>query len=151
MDLLGLVKHCEMVETCTNPQISKLMSFWNFLSGFAIFNAVCDMFSSKPKRTYAPSQQLYYDYDHEDCLELGSDESDIDVLQNRVDELQLRLDDTDVMSDHYDELQDRIDELQDRIDCLEEWEDIQDELDDLRDELDDLEFDRDLYDDHDEW
>lgn len=127
------------------------MSFWNFLDGFALFNAVCDMFSSKPKRTYAPSQQPYHGYDHVDYLGLCADESDIDSLQNRVDELQLLLDDTDEMSDHYDEQQDRIDELQDRIDCLEEWEDMQDELDDLRDELDDLEFDRDLYDDHDEW
>ena len=127
------------------------MSFWNFLGGFALFNAVCDMFSSKPKRTYVPPQQLYLDYGHEDYLDLGMDESNIDALQNRVDELQLRLDDTDVMSDHYDELQDRIDELQDRVDCLEEWEDIQDELYDLRDELDDLEFDRDIYDDQDNW
>lgn len=127
-----------------------LMGLWNFLGGFFLFNAVCDMFSSKPKRTYAPPQH-YYDCDHEDYLASGVDEPDVDALQERVDELQLRLDDTDVMSDHYDELQDRIDELQDRIDCLEEWEDIQDELDDLRDELDDLEFERDLYYDHDDW
>lgn len=110
------------------------MSFWNFLGGFALFNAVCDMFSSKPKRTYAPTQQHYHDYGHEDYLALGRDESGIDALKDRV-----------------DELQGRIDELQDRIDSLEEWEDIQDELDDLRDELDDLDFDRDLYDDHDDW
>lgn len=127
------------------------MSFWNFLGGFALFSVVCDIFSSKPKQAYNPAQQYYPDYDHEDYRVSGVDESDIDALQERVDELQLRLDGTDVMSDYCDELQDRIDELQDRIDCLEEWEDIQDELDDLRDELDDLEFERDLYDDLDDW
>lgn len=120
-----------------------LMGLWNFLGGFFLFNAVCDMFSSKPKRAYDHPQH-YHDCDHEDYLVSGVDEPDVDALQERVDELQLRLDDTDVMSDHYYELQDRIDEFQDRIDCLEEWEDIQDELDDL-------EFDRDLYDDHDDW
>ncbi|MCM1140617.1 MAG: hypothetical protein NC453_18760 [Muribaculum sp.] len=127
------------------------MSFWNFLGGFALFNAVCDMFSSKPKRTYVSPQQHYHDYDHEDYMALGADGSDIDELQNKVDEMQIRLAETDVMSDRYDELQDRIDELQDRIDCLEEMDDIRDELDDLQDELDDLELNRDLYDDHDDY
>lgn len=95
------------------------MNFWNFLGGFALFNMVCDMFSSKPRMTYDTPQHRFHDYDYEDYL--GTD--------------------TDIMSDRYDDLQDRIDELQDRIDCMEEWEDIQDELDDLQDELDDLEFD----------
>lgn len=51
---------------------------------------------------------LLHDYDHEDYLELGADESGIDALQ------------------------DRIDELQDRINGLEEREDIHDELGDPR-------------------
>ncbi|MCM1142342.1 MAG: hypothetical protein NC453_27540, partial [Muribaculum sp.] len=118
------------------------MGFWNFIGGFALFNAVCDMFSGKPKRNYAPPQQQHYhDYDYEDYLAHGDDGADIDDLQEKVDELQLRLDDADVMSDRYDEIQDRIDELQDRIDTLEEMDDLRDELEDLQDELDDLELD----------
>ena len=128
------------------------MGFWNFIGGFVLFNAVCEMFSSKPKRSYAPpTQQHYHDYDHEDYLTDETGTYDIDELQERVNELELQLSETDATSERWDELQDRIDQLQDRIDNLEEWDDIHDELDDLRDELDDLEFDRDLYDDHDDW
>lgn len=127
------------------------MSFWNFLGGFALFNAICDLFSSKPKQTYVPPQPPYHDYGYEDSFSSDIDSPDIDALQDRVDELEMQLADTDVMSDRYDELSDRIDEIQERIDSLDELEDIQDELDDLRDELDDLELERDLYDDHDDW
>lgn len=127
------------------------MSLWNFLGGFALFNMICDMFSSKSKQTYMPPQPDYHDYDYDDSFSSDIDGTDIDALQDRVDELEIQLAGTDAMSDRYDELSDRIDELQERIDCLEEWEDIHDDLDDLQDELDDIEFNSNLYDDQDDW
>lgn len=70
------------------------MSFWSFLGGFALFNAVCDMFSSKPKQTCVPPQPRYDDYGYEDSFSSDIDNSDIDALQNRVDELEMQLADT---------------------------------------------------------
>lgn len=107
------------------------MGLWNFLGSFALFNALCDLFSRKPKRYYTPAQRSYRDYDYEDYSSSNNDDA--------------------VDTSGIDDLKDRFDEFQDRIDCLEEWEDLQDELGDLRDELDDLEFDCDLYDDDHDW
>lgn len=84
------------------------MSFWNFIGGFALFNAVCDLFSGKPKRTCVEPKQHFHDYDSGDYLDLSSD---FDRLQNRINELEERLAETDVMSERYDELRDQIDEL----------------------------------------
>lgn len=124
------------------------MSFWNFLGGFAVFSMFCDMFSFKPKYTYQPPKSNYSDYDFESYSTFDSEDADIEELRNRVDEIQLQLEDADLLSEHYDELQNRIDDIQERIDDLE---DIQFELDELRDELDELEFDRDLYDNNEDW
>lgn len=126
------------------------MSLWNFLGGFAIFNAVCDLFSSKPRQTYVPTRQSFTDFRddftsdyHDDVFADKDCRHDLDALRDRVDNLELRLAETNPLSVQYDEIQERIDELQDRIDYLDEIEDIKEELEDLRDELDDLELDRD--------
>lgn len=136
------------------------MSLFNFLGEFALVNAVCDLFNavrdlfaSKPKQpVYMPPQRHYVDLDYVDYPSVKTSSSDAAALQSRIDELELLLAETDVMSDSYDEIQDRIDALQERIDCIEEIEDIKDELDYLHNELSDLELERDLYDDlNDDW
>jgi len=129
------------------------MSFWNFLCGFALFNAVCDIFSGKSKQTYKSSHQYNLDYDQDGYFECNVDDiddSDIDDLQARIDELEGRLADCDIMSDRYDELQDRIDELQERLDDIEDaqyMDDVQDEFDSIRYDLDDMDLELDINDD----
>lgn len=130
------------------------MSLWSFLGGFFVFNAVCDMFSSK-RKPVIPEPEPYYrrrDYaDYPECDIDGVTDTDIDVLQEHIYELEDRLDDCDVMSDRYDEIQDRIDMLQDRLDEMEDrrdsYECYQEDLEDLSDELDDIAFGSDIYDD----
>lgn len=145
------------------------MSFWNFLSEFAIFNMLCNWFSGKPKQNSQPVHQSsccnldadYYNRIEELNQQIKESErslaeykglsdsatDDIDELQDRIEELESRLNDCDMMSDRYDRIQDEIDTLQDRIDEIEDNEDmsddIQDKMDDLYDELDDLEQDDD--------
>lgn len=136
LDFLGTVK------------LVSIMSFWNFLGGFALFDAFCDMFSSKPSRpARLPGLDAGgRDYACVDCEpDFGMydfDECDVDSLQERIDELEDCLADCDVMSDRYDELQERIDSLRDRLDEMEEhmdmYDELSDEYDDLCDELDDM-------------
>ncbi|MCM1138405.1 MAG: hypothetical protein NC453_07530 [Muribaculum sp.] len=130
------------------------MSFWNFIGGFALFNTICDWFSSRPKKSvldYQSKRETTDQSHHELRPRINHNNYNLDDLQERIDELENRLYDVDIMSDRYDEIQDKIDELQERIDYLEEMEDLQDELDDLSDELDDLEIDYRMDDEEDGW
>lgn len=148
---MPLVAFFKVNSICFNYLI---MSFWNFIGGFAIFNAICDLFSSRPKQTNISAKSYDINDYHNDYLSVYDSESiesmDADELQDYIDDLQLRQAETDVLSDRWDELQDRIDELQERIDLLDDIDDLREKLDDLEDELDDLELDRDLYDDFDD-
>ena len=121
------------------------MSIWNFLSGFSVFNAVCDMFSNKRKPALPTPEPYYRQRDYEYYPEYKTDiasDSDIEDLQDRIDELENILADCDIMSGHYDDIQDRIDELQARLDKMETNRDLYmdnlDDLDFLQDELDEL-------------
>lgn len=140
------------------------MSFWNLLGEFALFNMICNLFSTKPKSQHQ-SYQLFDDHIHDTEYETrieelqreidhskmkiaeyqrvidseiayGIDDADVDALQDRIDELEEQLDSYDVMSDRYDRIQDEIDRLQDQLDDIE---DRQDMYDDLQDDLDYLE------------
>lgn len=98
------------------------MSFWSFLGGFAIFNAICDAFSSRSgsrpcNNAAGGSYDDPYQYDADTDYLDYDDEEDI---RARIDDLRARIDDIEdaSMYDHYD---------------------YGDELDDLRDELDELE------------
>ena len=53
------------------------MSFWKFIGGFVLFNAVCDMFSSKPKRTNDSPQQRYHNYNHDECGYIKDEHGDM--------------------------------------------------------------------------
>lgn len=95
------------------------MSLWSFIGGFAIFNTVCDLFSSKPKQTYIEPKQPYDYYDIDD------------ELMGRED-----------LEDELSDLRDEIEDLRDQLDDLQQ--EYQDLLDDLEDEdllIDDLEDD----------
>ena len=97
------------------------MGFWNLIGGFALFNTVCDMLSSKPQQPRVPPPRPHHRRDGDaDTI----DDSDIDALQDRIDALEDQLDNCDMMSDRYDEIQDHIDELQDRLDKLELMRDL---------------------------
>ena len=132
------------------------MSLWNFLCEFAVFNAVCDLFSSKNKpviKAYDPycHNDIYEDYPYnETCVETLRE--DLDDLDNRL----ARLDDND---NRYAEIQERIDDIRSRIDGFDmddmydgDLDDICDDLDDLDDICDELdELEQDLDDLDDDW
>lgn len=136
------------------------MSLWNFLGGFAAFNLICDLFSSKPA-PLPPEPEPYFRLRR--CFEdtvtpaAGADcAPDTDTLHQDIDELEEELESHYISTggscspqDRIEELQDRIDELQDSLDGLEDeldghdilsdryW-DTQDRIDELRDKIDEL-------------
>ncbi len=102
------------------------MGVLNFIGDFALYNALCNLFSRK-RKPIAAKPAPYYRHraidDRQQCDFDRSGCSEIDSLQDRIDALERRLDDCDVLSDDYDDVQDRIDELYDRIDdddCIDE-------------------------------
>lgn len=67
------------------------MSFWRFLSEFAIFNLVCNWFSGKSRQD--------------------------SNLQNKIDALQNQIDEIEEIEERDEDLMDELDELDDEI----EW------------------------------
>lgn len=98
------------------------MSFWSFLGEFAVFNAICDLFSSNPGHNMLSSGQSgihgYYDDYQNDFNER------VDELQDRLDDLESRLDNCDIISGRYDEIQYEIDDIQDQLDELDDYDDF---------------------------
>lgn len=110
------------------------MSFWNFLGGFAVFNFICDLFSSRNNNSYTPPQQPPFRSPDSSALqkrisELNSKTTQLDhTLSQRYQHYGIS-DDYDSITD---EMQDRLDDIQDQID------ELQDQIDELDDEFDDL-------------
>lgn len=98
------------------------MSFWSFLGEFAVFNAICDLFSSKPGHN-TPSAGQSGTYDYHDDYQNDFNER-VDELQDRLDDLENRLDNCDIISGRYDEIQYEIDVIQDRLDELDDYNDF---------------------------
>lgn len=67
------------------------MSFWSFLGGFAIFNVICDLFSSKhdnPPST--PGYDRHNDYGDDSCYRndnYTSGASSYDDIDDQLDEM----------------------------------------------------------------
>lgn len=88
---VALTLHVKVIRTFTCKQLKYdwLMGFWNFLCGFAVFNAVCNLFSSKQNRTDSYSRCHYVGYDDEDYRTFGAGSSCVDDYLEELDDLEM--------------------------------------------------------------